>query len=311
MHGDGAKAYPVVGLTWLVLIIAAGVVVVIGILLAIAVFRRRNITPLLLDEKMPLSHPVATSWITIGVAISSVLLLIALVWTAVVFADISNPPRKTAFTIEITGHQWWWQVRYMGHSSDTILSTANEIHIPTGVPVKLELKTADVIHSFWIPALSGKMDTIPNQTNTTWIEADKPGIYYGQCTEYCGVEHAKMRMLMVAQPPAEFQQWWRHSLQPATPPKADDARQGMISFVVHCGSCHTVAGTDAMGVLGPDLSHLASRKMIAAGTIPNTPAYLSGWIADPQAMKPGNLMPKLELTGPELANIRTYLETLK
>jgi cytochrome c oxidase subunit 2 len=202
-------------------------------------------------------------------------------------------------------------VRYDSNEPSRVFTTANEIHIPTGQPVRLDLASTDVIHSFWVPELSGKTDVIPGQRNETWIEADRPGTYRGQCAEYCGLQHAHMALSVVAELPAQFDAWWAAQLQGAPAPQSQTAEAAQTDFVVHCGICHTVRGTSAGGRLGPDLSHLMSRRTIAAGTLPNTPGYLSGWIADPQHVKPGNLMPILDLSGTQLSAIRDYLERLQ
>ncbi|HEX4027287.1 MAG TPA: c-type cytochrome, partial [Rhizomicrobium sp.] len=188
-------------------------------------------------------------------------------------------------------------------------TTANEIHIPVGRPVRLRLIGSDVIHSFWVPQLAGKMDAIPGQTNETWIEADRPGTYRGQCTEYCGLEHARMGFLVVAQSPAEFQAWWSHQVDAPAPPQGV-ALAGQEDFQTHCAGCHAVRGTDAAGALGPDLSHLMQRTTIASGVLPNDGPTLARWISDPQSLKPGSLMPAPELSGQELADVHAYLKTL-
>jgi cytochrome c oxidase subunit 2 len=154
------------------------------------------------------------------------------------------------------------------------------------------------------------MDTVPGQNNETWLEADKPGVYRGQCTEYCGLEHANMAFEVVAEPPEKFAAWWDNQLKAPATPAAPPAAQGQAAFMLHCAVCHTIRGTSAGGTLGPDLSHLMTRRTIASGSLPNTPGYLAGWIADPQHVKPGNLMPVLDMSGPELASIEAYLETL-
>ncbi|MBV9374402.1 MAG: c-type cytochrome, partial [Alphaproteobacteria bacterium] len=201
--------------------------------------------------------------------------------------------------------------RYKTDDPSRNFDTANELHIPVGKPVRLQLNGADVIHSFWVPVLTGKMDTIPGQNNQTWIEAQDPGVYRGQCTEYCGLQHAKMGLLAVAQTQEQFDDWWNHQIEPAAAPKDEAAAQGEADFVIHCGICHTVRGTRAGGRVGPDLTHLMTRMTIAAGTLPNTIGYLLGWIAEPQHVKPGNYMPDLDLTGPQLTRIGAFLRTLK
>jgi cytochrome c oxidase subunit 2 len=188
--------------------------------------------------------------------------------------------------------------------------TANEIHIPTGVPIRFRLIGGDVIHSFWVPALDGKTDLIPGQTNETWLDAHAPGIYHGQCTEYCGIEHARMGLIVVAQTPKDFDDWYAHQLQSPPPSTNEHVAAGILDFNAHCGSCHAVRGTDAAGVLGPDLSHLMNRTTIAAGELPNNATQLVHFISDPQGVKPGILMQTPELSGDELANIQAYLKTL-
>ncbi|HEX4113014.1 MAG TPA: cytochrome c oxidase subunit II [Stellaceae bacterium] len=307
--GFGIKAYPVTSLTWGLLIISVVVTVIITVLVLVGIWLKRIRVAAPADTP-PASGAPGGSWIVIGVGISSLALLGSLVWTVVVLAAINAPPRKPGLTIEVTGQQWWWKARYLSDDASRILTTANEFHIPTGVPVRVKLIGADVIHSFWVPALAGKTDTIPGQTNETWIEANAPGRYEGQCTEYCGAEHGHMQFYIVAESPDRFRAWWNAQLEPAPPPSSDQLAQGERLFVFHCGACHTVRGTMAGGSVAPDLTHLMSRKTIAAGTLPNTVANLSGWIANPQAIKPDTLMPTLYLSGPELTDIRSFLQTL-
>jgi cytochrome c oxidase subunit 2 len=250
-------------------------------------------------------------WIYVGSAITGFVLFGTALWTFAVLAAIATPDKAADFRIHVTGHQWWWEVRYQGKTASQGFTTANEIHIPVGQPVHVELWSNDVIHSFWVPELTGKTDTIPGQHNETWLEADRPGVYRGQCTEYCGQQHAHMGLTVVAQEPADFQKWWDGQVQGAPAATSPQAAQGQTEFIVHCGICHTVRGTQAQGRLGPDLTHIMSRSGLAAETLPNTIGYLSGWISDPQRIKPGNQMPTLTLSGPQLTSIRTFLETLK
>jgi cytochrome c oxidase subunit 2 len=175
----------------------------------------------------------------------------------------------------------------------------------------VRLRGADVIHSFWVPALTGKTDAIPGQNNRTWLQADHPGVFRGQCTEYCGEQHAHMGFEVIAQPPDQFATWWNAQLQGAPPAPSLPPTNAQNAFIAKCGICHTVRGTRAGGRLGPDLTHIMSRRTIGAATLPNTPGQLAAWIADPQHTKPGNFMPQLDLSGPELISIRDYVETLK
>lgn len=308
LTGAGDKAAPVVSLTWGLLVISVLVIVIVGLLLAAAIWRRpgQAWTP---GGKTSLTHHEGgRDWIWVGVGISTLVLLISVVWTVQVLAGIQAPAQKPALTIEITGRQWWWQVRYLSPKGRQFV-TANEIHIPVGVPVRLKLVGGDVIHSFWVPQLAGKMDTIPGQTNETWIEAGTRGIYRGQCTEYCGVQHTHMGFLVIAQSPEDFHKWWDQQLT-APPPPTGSALLGKEGFQKHCGNCHSVRGSEANGSFGPDLSHLMQRSTIAAGQLPNDGPSLASWISDPQSLKPGTLMPALHLSKTELADIHAYLNTL-
>src|SRR5204863_1613791 len=192
---------------------------------------------------------------------------------------------STAMTIDVIGHDWWWEARYVG----TPVVTANEIHIPTGTRIEVVGTTADVIHSFWVPELARKIDLIPGRENRLLLEADTPGRYRGQCSEFCGLQHAHMAVAVIAQPPAAFRRWLASQKRPAT---------GSSATFMHasCGNCHTIRGTPADGTVGPDLTHVASRQTIAALELPNTPDFLRAWIRDPRRFKPVTRMPKLPLT---------------
>jgi cytochrome c oxidase subunit 2 len=308
LSGAGDKADPVVALTWGVLIVSLSVIAIIVALLAGAIWHRPGLAPAAPNAKAPLGDPqTGLDWLWIGVGVSTLVLLFTVVWTMQVLARIEAPGARPAVTIEVTGRQWWWQARYQSADPSRIFNTANEIHIPAGQPVRLKLVGGDVIHSFWVPQLAGKMDAIPGQTNETWIEARAPGNYRGQCTEYCGLQHAHMGLVVIAQSPSDFRRWWDHQLQSPGPARL----RGEESFVTHCGACHAVRGTDAAGVLGPDLSHLKQRTTIAAGALANNGPSLAHWISDPQDVKPGSLMPAPELSPSELADIQAWLNTLR
>lgn len=299
MTGAGIKATPVVALTWGVTIISVAVIFIIAGLLAAAIWRRPPRAWRMGETAEVLPDEGGLNWLWVGVSISALALLVTVVWTVKVLADIQGPPYNPAVTIEITGRQWWWQGRYL--DGPRSFATANEFHIPVGVPVRLKLIGGDVIHSFWVPQLAGKMDAIPGQTNETWIQAAAPGIYIGQCTEYCGVQHAKMLLRVIADEPAQFHAWQAQQLAPAQ----EDA-----AFNAHCGNCHAVRGTQAHGSFGPDLSHLMRRRTLASGVLPNDDATLAHWVENPQGPKPGNLMPALPLTQGDRDNIQRYLKTL-
>lgn len=300
----GARSDATRPLTLGVIVISLGVVAIISMLL-IGGLRRSSLPPRPGAKLDVIANEGGLGWLWIGVGLSSLVLLISVVWTVAVLAKIAAPSTKPALTIEVTGKQWWWQVRYLSDAPEGVFTTANEIHIPTGQPVKFELIGGDVIHSFWVPALGGKTDLIPGQTNETWLEARLPGIYRGQCAEYCGIEHAHMALIVVAEPPQRFAAWRAHQLQSAAPAR------GQPEFQMRCGGCHAVRGTEAVGILGPDLSHLMQRRTLAAGTLSNDPDHLAAWLADPQSLKPGNLMQRPEASASERALIVAYLETLR
>jgi cytochrome c oxidase subunit 2 len=307
----GAKADATRPLTWGVTLISIAVIVIITLLVVGAIWRRPGLAPAAPGARIDVGQDSGgLSWLWIGVGVSSLVLLLSIVWTVAVLAAISRPATKPALTVEVTGKQWWWQVRYLSDDPSRIFTTANEIHIPVGRPVLFKLIGGDVIHSFWVPALAGKTDTIPGQTNETWLEAREPGTYRGQCTEYCGIEHAHMSLVVIAQSPSDFAAWQAHQFQSPSTPMGETAI-GMSAFNMHCGGCHAVRGTDAVGILGPDLSHLMQRTTIAAGTLPNDSQHLAQWISDPQGIKPGALMQKPELSGQEFVVINAYLRTLQ
>jgi cytochrome c oxidase subunit 2 len=223
---------------------------------------------------------------------------------------------KDALSIKIVGHQWWWEVQYEDPVASNVVTTANEIHIPVDPahpqPVKIELSSGDVIHSFWVPNLHGKKDLVPGHPTEIWIEADQPGQYLGQCAEFCGYQHALMRMVVVAEPRTHFDEWLQAQRKSAREPSNEVERRGQQVFLKSsCVLCHTIAGTRAGGRVGPDLTHVGSRDKLAAETIPNTLGHLAGWIVDPQRIKPGARMPQNELSPQDLRALIEYLQSLK
>ncbi|MER8440816.1 cytochrome c oxidase subunit II [Mesorhizobium sp. M1312] len=217
-----------------------------------------------------------------------------------------------ALTIRVTGHQWWWEVRYENSQPNRILTTANEIHIPAGEPVRFILTSTDVIHSFWVPNLAGKLDLIPGHENVLDLKADKPGVYRGQCAEFCGAQHANMSTFVIAEPRPVFEAWLNDQLRPAVPPASPEAKAGHDLFLKRpCVMCHKIGGTIAGGTVAPDLTHVASRQTLAAGTLAMSRGNLAAWIADPQGIKPGAHMPVVDLNGDELNAIVAYLEGLR
>jgi cytochrome c oxidase subunit 2 len=241
-----------------------------------------------------------------GIALPIALLVALFVWSdlLVTRSTAAPAPGSTQLTIHVIGHQFWWEARYDG----TDVVTANEIHIPIGTRVDVELSTADVIHSFWIPELNRKTDMIPGQDNRQLLIANEPGTYRGQCSEFCGLQHAHMAVEVVAQPRTQFDAWLAAQEKPAA---ASGSRGAQIFRQQACSGCHTIRGTSAHGSVGPDLTHFASRSTIAALTEPNTPANVRSWIEFPQRVKPGNQMPDLALPKADWNALAAYLETLR
>ncbi len=249
-----------------------------------------------------------------GATIATVLilfgLLIASVVTGKAIARLGENGKP--LTIELQGNQWWWYVRYLNDSPQRIVVTANEIHIPVGRPVQIRGTSQDVIHSFWVPGLNGKRDLIPSHVTTVWIQADQPGRFRGQCAEFCGLQHAHMVLWVVAEPEDQFEGWMDRQRSPSIQPVDPDKVQGYHVFMNNaCVFCHNIAGTTAHGQVAPDLTHLASRFTIAAGTLPNTKGNLGGWILDPQNVKPGNHMATINLNPADVQPLLDYLESLQ
>jgi cytochrome c oxidase subunit 2 len=252
----------------------------------------------------------------VGVAIATAATVLTLfVFLVVNFSTerrLASDRAGEPITIEVTGTQWWWKVRYIDSVASRILTTANEIHIPVGTPVKLELLSNDVIHSFWVPRLGGKKDLIPGRRSVMWLRADSIGVYRGQCAEFCGHQHALMGLTVIAESRGDFDAWLAHQLEPAPEPSTPDQRRGLEVFTSStCAMCHTIRGTNAAASTGPDLTHLASRGTIAAATLPNTRGHLGGWISDPQSIKPGAKMPANSLQPADLQALLAYLESLR
>lgn len=243
-----------------------------------------------------------------GFAIPIIILTIVYGYTLTTLNALAPERNQGEYTVEVIGYQWWWEVRY----PDQSVITANEIHIPTGQPVNFKLTSADVIHSFWVPELHGKHDLIPGRVNDFWLQAEEPGAYWGLCAEFCGTQHAKMLLVVVAEPPDEFEQWLQSQQETAVDPQSALTAQGFDIFMEYnCDNCHRIAGTDAAGDLGPDLTHFASRQTLGAGAVLNTPENLAQWIRNPHTIKPGNLMPAINLTEEELTALLAYLESLE
>ncbi|MCK1424096.1 cytochrome c oxidase subunit II [Bradyrhizobium sp. 182] len=307
---QGLQSSQILHTIFIFLTVAAAVWIAVVVVLGVSLLRRKRPADQPLALHQPFERTSGRVIFVLGLATLVVVLGLSIVSYAgqrTIFAKDEN-----ALTLKIIGHQWWWEVRYEADSPHRSFVTANEIRVPTGQPVKVELESADVIHSFWVPSLTGKMDLITGQKNELQFTAKNAGVYRGQCAEFCGLQHANMAFAVLALPPDEFGRWRDHENQSANSPTDQLGKQGEALFRARgCALCHNISGTLAGGQLGPDLTHIGSRTTIAAGTLPNTPATLAAWIADPQHIKPGNLMPKMPLQSGELIAILHYLEQLK
>lgn len=268
--------------------------------------------PLPVIEKDEAGDRRAGWGVGISIFITVITLFVILVVSVITGKRVEGLTSKNPVSIQITGHQWWWEITYPNSQADQTVTTANEIHVPVGVPIVVMTNSKDVIHSFWAPNITGKRDLLPGYSSSFSFQIDKPGTYHGQCAEFCGLQHAHMGFSIVAESVDEFQAWQQQQLKPAVDPSSSEAIRGREVFLTHtCLMCHTIRGTDAGSRVGPDLTHVASRNMIAAETLPNTTGALAGWIVDPQRIKPGTLMSPNPLSGDDLQAVVTYLQSLR
>lgn len=301
---QGSRAAPIADLWWFLLIVATAVCILVVVLLtaALAVARRRD----RVYDEVP--RGLIGMILGLGVVLPGAVILVLSVWSFTVDREVLAS-EEDELVIEVTGHRFWWEIRYP--EADAV--TANEIVIPTGRAVRLQLVSEDVIHSFWVPELAGKADLIPGRTNQIYIEADDPGQYRGQCAEFCGIQHANMRVFVEALEPAAFDEWLEDLAAPAETPADDEmfvlGQQVFVS--TGCAGCHAVRGQGATGDVGPDLTNVASRQTLAAGTIANTPGNMAAWILRPQSVKPGAQMPAIRLAGDELDALLHFLQELE
>jgi cytochrome c oxidase subunit II len=325
----GPAAAEIARIWWILLWTAVAVSVTVFALLSVAIVRARSRAQTQdrvegvpdegvgADEPPPV-RPAPASWLENrttafvligGGVIPTVILIGATILTLSGLAVFDHPPSGVATTINVRGHMFWWEVSYPDHG----IVTANEIHVPVGQPVRVELESADVIHSFWVPQLHGKLEMVPGKTNVITMEADEAGTYFGKCAEFCGQQHANMELLFIAQPEAEFEAWLENQASDAAEPTGELAQRGREVFVAsQCSACHTIRGVStAAADVGPDLTHLASRRTLAARTLPNVPGNLGGWILDPQGIKPGSNMPAVELEADEFLALLAYLGELR
>jgi cytochrome c oxidase subunit 2 len=318
-HGPAAERISHLSLFMTVLFLV--ITAVMWALFAIAFYRRRGT----LSTHAPIDTSGGEMWIAVGgITVPLVVLSVLFVWGLIllrafpihgVHGGSSHDAMAQSMKpdILIVGHQWWWEIHYLNDDPSLQVVTANELHLPVGQPVNIRLETRDVMHSFWVPALHGKVDLIPGQPNYLRIEASEPGEYQGQCGEYCGAEHARMRILAIAQSPDEYQAWLDAQRKPGTDPATDAAKAGQHIFLAGpCSMCHTVRGTLAGGTVAPDLTHVGSRQMIAANCYKNNDAYLEAWITHAQSLKPQAQMPNFTyFSGEQLTDLVAYLRQLQ
>jgi len=299
------EAARITTLHWVMYWMCAAFFVAMMTVLAVAVSRQRRSETPEGDRRRSVSVAVAAG-------ISTGLLLVLLAASVVTGHANVAPAGAKALEIEVIGHQWWWEVRYPARSSAHDVTTANEIHVPVGRAVRLQLSSGDVIHSFWVPNLHGKKDLIPGRRTSQVFHVEKEGTFRGQCAEFCGYQHAHMGLVVFAESPRLFEAWLDRQRRLASEPAGGAERHGREVFVSSpCVLCHPIRGGGAFGHKAPDLTHLASRTTIASATLPNTPGHLAGWVTDPQSIKPGNRMPPNILAANDLDDLVSYLRSLR
>ncbi len=311
LGGQGADSRDFLSLFNLFLVVTSIVyLLVIGYLLAALARRRKAQTadggaP---DTPAPAQRTLLIGWVAL-IGLGLAVLTIASFFTD---RSMAKTAATSALEVEITAKQWWWSVRYHGAQPWQTLETANELHLPVGMPVHITLKSQDVIHSFWVPNLAGKQDLIPGRETDITLKPSRTGLYRAQCAEFCGVQHAHMALDVTVESRSDFLNWYAAGLQPARAPTNPLQLAGQQYVTTRqCAMCHAIGGTTASSRVGPDLTHFASRRSIAAGTLPMNRGNLYGWIADPQSQKPGSKMPTLDLEPNEVHAVVAYLESLK
>jgi len=310
----GPQAAALFDLWNVMLVTCALVFVAIIVVLVVAVWRAPRGTERAAPNTVadPRTETVLRRWVGVAIGGASVLLFMLLFASFVTDRAIARLPLDDAVHIALVGHQYWWEAHYDPNDPEQSFATANELHIPVGRPVLISLRADDVIHSFWVPSLAGKKDLIPGRESTIALRADRAGVYRGQCAEFCGYQHAHMALIVVAEPPADYERWRALQRQPALAPATAQAQRGR-DLVEHasCALCHTISGTAARGRRAPDLTHVGGRSSLAAGTLENTFAARVQWVADPQAHKPGVDMPPFAAAPADLAAISAYLGSLQ
>lgn len=299
------EAENIILLWWVLLGIATFVFVLVTVFALVGYVRNRNG-----HADLP-AEATLGRWFFVAIG-ATVFLLLAILIATLNYSQTYSDHEDTPVTIEVIGKQWWWEVIYLANDGSPLFETANEIVIPAGVPVRIRLLAQGVIHSFWVPSLGGKIDMIPGRKNHLVLQASEPGVYRGQCAEFCGMQHANMAFSVIAKPIDDYKEWMARERQPARTPTDEVARLGKEVFVsAGCADCHSIRGVTALSDFGPDLTHLARRKRLAAGTVPNTKGHLAAWTADPQGMKPGSFMPATRIPSEEFIALLHYLEMLE
>ena len=312
LNAAGVQAAHVESLWWLMFWVCTIVFVATMIALAASVVRARRADE---RDESRVSAPGErrlTRWVAGSVAVSVVLL--GVLFFASIFTDraLAQLPLEDAVHIDLTGYQWWWEARYDDATASNVFTTANELHVPVGRPVLVTLRASDVIHSLWIPNLAGKKDLIPGRTNTLAFRADAPGVYRAQCAEFCGWQHANMALFVVAESPADFGKWLDAQRSPAAEPSTDTLKHGRDVFEKGtCAMCHAIKGTNANAVRAPDLTHVASRRSLGAGVVPNTKEHRAAWVGDAPAIKPGTYMPPQPMPQADFDALLAYLGSLR
>jgi cytochrome c oxidase subunit 2 len=309
LNPAGPQAAHISSLWWLMFWVSAAVFVIVFGLAMAAMARGRRPAEQNVDVR---SEAHLTLAVAIGVGVTVVTLFGLLAATMAAHRAILSLGAESALTINVTGHQFWWEIEYDDAVPSRRVTTANEIHIPVGRPVVLKVTSRDVIHSFWAPNLTGKRDLVPGIMSAIWLQADRPAVYRGQCAEFCGKQHAHMAFEIVAEPDAQFERWLDAQRATAPPPPSQAAARGQTVFMsAQCVLCHTVRGTPAAGRVGPDLTHVGTRGKIASATLPTDAADVAAWIRDPQHYKPGSQMPPTRLTDADTQALSEYLVNLK
>ena len=310
----GIQAQRLAGIWWIYFAATLAVYVIVMVVFFTGVVKRveHQPQPAPPEPLSPEGDRGRLRMVSIAVVISAVLLLGLLAADVITRHGVQHLDHHETLAVKVTGHQWWWEFEYEDTLPANRAVTANELHLPLGRVVRLDLQSNDVIHSFWAPNLHGKRDLIPGHPTSLVLRADRPGRYHGQCAEYCGMQHATMRFDVVVEPEPNFDAWLAVQRAPARDPVTPAERHGRDVFLgTMCMMCHSIHGTPARGHQGPDLTHVGSRRMIASGTLLNTTGALAGWIADPQHVRPGVYMPPNRLAGPDLHALVAYLQSLR